>query len=258
MFHTLSLLPHVPVSPSLLHLWIYVMRASSRLRGKYRADEGGRRRRRRRRGYVASRIRLLAHGSNTGASKIMQGAWPQSIRCGNLPPCPCPPELPVATPLVAGRARRRDRRPTSRTPQAGILDFLDHLCLWVETFWVAGSLTPPRMRPASHHPSLLPQRQLNASHGNGYRLYLRPRRPGINRFRDAFNALLPSLLFYLGSWKRQILGRGDWSKGDNYNGRNSINKEKYRISIFKRWITIRPNEIPFLRAWYVVEGPLFS
>lgn len=171
----------------------------------------GGRRRRRRRGYVASRIRLLAHGSNTGASKIMQGAWPQSIRCGNLPPCPCPPELPVATPLVAGRARRRDRRPTSRTPQAGILDFLDHLCLWVETFWVAGSLTPPRMRSASHHPSLLPQRQLNASHGNGYRLYLRPRRPGINRFRDAFNALLPYFILDLGRdrfWGGAIDQRG--------------------------------------------------
>lgn len=88
------------------------------MRGKYEEKEEGREggADTLRRGYDVS------PRPDTGASKIMQGARPQSIRCGNLPPCPCPPELPVATPLAEGA--RPQARP-SQLDHPGILDFLE-------------------------------------------------------------------------------------------------------------------------------------
>lgn len=62
--------------------------------------------------------------------------------------------------------------------------------------------------------------------------------------RNAFYS--PLFYFVLEEREREVSGAID-QRGIIITG-NSINKEKYRISIFKRWITIRPNEIPFLRA----------
>lgn len=116
----------------------------------------------------------VAHGSRIG--KIMQGAWPQSIGCGNLPSYSY--QRILTSQILSVRVQ----------PGAMMIAHLDHQPVkisWKTTSYTGKHRVSVVQRRHGRDRDVSPphRRQLSATHRDGYRLYLWSGIPPVNHSR---------------------------------------------------------------------------